>query len=97
LKGQTVKVFQPGLVPGSFGFTGPKAHKIEAFFGPPPPSPLVPAPGGVVFTRYGVAMPIPTSTVLPCAGKGQVTFVPIPLSPPSSRTFGVPVNYVGQP
>lgn len=95
--GQTVAVFQPEVIVGNFGFTGPLAHEIEAFFGPPPPSPITLVPGNPVFTQYGVPQAIPTSTVLPCAGRGQVTFVPLPMSPPTSRPAVVPVAYVGQP
>jgi hypothetical protein len=93
LAGQTVGVFMPEAIMGTFGFTGSAADSIEAFFGPPPPAP---ASSGVVFHSYGVTMAIPTSLVLPCYGDGQVTFVPMPQSP-TSRAAVVPVRFVGQP
>lgn len=95
LKGQTVSVF-PGEDPAPFlGNTGTSGRQIDAFFGPPPPA--ASASGGpVVFHRYQTK-PIPTSEVLPCAGSGQVTFVPLPQSPASSKDAVVPVTYAGQP
>jgi hypothetical protein len=96
MAGQTVEVSLAGPNTTHTGFTGPSATSIGAFFGPPPP--LVSAGGGDVnFTDYGVAKPIPTSLNLPCGGRGQVTFVPLPMSPPTSRPAVVPVYYVGQP
>lgn len=46
------------------------------------------------FTAYGIAKPIPTSLSLPCSGTGHVTFVPLPQSPPTSRSASVAVKYV---
>jgi hypothetical protein len=95
LAGQTVSVFQPEVIYGSFGNTGSQGHEIGAFFGPPPPAPS-PAGGPVIFHRY-VTKKIPTSEVLPCAGTGHVTFVPLPMSPGSEKDVVIPVSYVGQP
>ncbi len=94
--GQTVEVFRPEVVQGHFGFTGSAATAIGAFFGPPPPSATPVASSYVRLSHYGVAEAIPTSLTLPCGGAGQVTFVPLPMSP-TSRTATVAVTFVGQP
>ena len=78
------------------GYTGAVATSIRVFFGPPPPA-GTPGTGLLTFSRYGVAKAIPASLLLPCGGSGQVTFVPLPMSPPTSRPAVVPVTYVGQP
>ena len=96
MAGQFVKVVRGAATVSHTGFTGPNATSIGVFFGPPPPGAL-PGAGPVGITRYGVAKVIPTSLVLPCSGTGQVTFVPLPMSPPTSRAGVVPVSYVGQP
>jgi len=96
LAGQTVAVFQPEDINGTFGNTGAYGHEIGAFFGPPPPGGSVPGGGPVIFHRYGT-MKMPTSEVLPCAGSGNVTFVPLPMSPGTEKDVVVPVVYVGQP
>lgn len=96
LGGQTVGVRLvpvPGSRTSSLGYTGNRGTSIGAFFGAPPPSPS--GSSYVSFTVYGTK-PIPTSLVLPCAGRGQVTFVPLPLQPPA-RTIAVPVAFAGQP
>jgi hypothetical protein len=72
------------------GYTGNSATSIGVFFGAPPPAA---GPGQVSFTRYGVPKAIPTSLELPCGGSGQVTFVPFPQSPPTSRAATVPVVF----
>ena len=100
LPGQTVKVFRPEVIVTNNGFTGPSAHEITAFFNAPPPSPAAvpPSLGNVTFHRYAVPQAIPTSLVLPCGGKGNVYFVPLPKSPLGpARDAVVPVTYVGQP
>ena len=97
MAGQTVEVFRPEVIVTHQGFTGPNAHSISAFFNGPPPSPAV-AAGNVTFTRYAVAKKIPTSLVLPCAGTGNVYFVPFPKTPIGLAVDAVvPVTYVGQP
>ena len=97
MAGQTVEVFRPEVIVAQEGFTGPSAHRISAFFNAPPPSPVV-AAGNVTFTRYAVPKKIPTSLVLPCAGSGNVYFVPFPSSPIGpAKDAVVPVTYVGQP
>ena len=93
--GQSVKILLGGGNVATAGFTGATAVSVGVFFGPPPPSAAVPAL--LSLTRYGVARAISTSLRLPCAGGGQVTFVPLPMSPPTSRAVVVPVSYVGQP
>ena len=97
--GQTVEVFRPEVIVGHFGYTGSSATSIVAFFGPPPPTPVTtpPAASTVTFGHYGVVKAIPTSLLLPCAGTGNVYFVPLPMSPPTSKPAVVPVTYVGQP
>ena len=98
LAGQTVEVFRPEVIAASQGFTGPDATSISAFFNAPPPSPAAASSGNVSFTRYAVPKRIPRSLVLPCAGSGNVYFVPLPGSPLGSTTDAVvPVTYVGQP
>ena len=68
LRGQTVAVFRPEDIVGTFGNTGARGRAIWAFFGAPPPAgasaPGLTAGGPVVFSRYG-SKPIPTSEVLP--------------------------------
>jgi hypothetical protein len=96
LAGQTVTVFQPEAINGTFGNTGAYGHEIGAFFGPPPPGTLKRDGGPVIFHRYGT-MNIPTSEVLPCAGAGNVIFVPLPMSPGTEKDLAVPVVYVPQP
>jgi hypothetical protein len=97
--GQTVEVFRPEVIVGRFGYTGSSATSIVAFFGPPPPTPVTtpPTTSTVTFRYYGVTKQIPTSLLLPCAGTGNVYFVPLPMSPPTSKPAVVPVAYVGQP
>jgi hypothetical protein len=94
--GQSVTVLLGAATVSQAGFTGPNATSIGVFFGPPPPASRSGA-GPVTFTRYGVPKAIPTSLVLPCSGTGRVTFVPLPMSPPTSRAAVVPVRFVGQP
>jgi hypothetical protein len=96
LPGQSVEVLLGGATSAGPGFTGANGSSIGVFFGPPPPS-AAPAAGLLTMHRYRVAKPIPQSLVLPCAGSGWVTFVPLPMSPPTSRDVVVPVAYVGQP
>jgi hypothetical protein len=98
MAGQTVEVVRPVHRTTPSGFTGPDATTIVAFFGVLPPTPIVtpPSTGIVTFSRYGVAQAIPTSLVLPCAGTGNVNFVPLPLIP-TSRSAIVPVSFLGQP
>jgi len=110
--GQTVEILPAASVRAHSGFTGDAATSIEAFFGAPPPaaartSATSRAIGSrstgsrstdtVTFHRYGLVRPIPPSIDLPCSGTGQVTFVPFPRTPPTSRPAIVPVVYVGQP
>ena len=99
MAGQTVEVFRPEVIVTHQGYTGPNAHSISAFFNGPPPSPAAAAAAGeVTFTRYGVSKTIPVSLVLPCAGTGNVYFVPLPKTPIGPAMDAVvPVNYVGQP
>ena len=100
LGGQHVEVYRPEVILSHNGFTGPNANSITAFFNAPPPSPLTTPPVvmPVTFTRYGVPRSIPTSLLLPCAGKGNVYFVPLPMSPLGpARDAVVPVSYVSQP
>lgn len=92
LAGQKVEVSELKVIHSTSGFTGKNASSISAFFGPPPPSAAT--SGQVRFTRYGIAKPIPTSLNLPCSGSGHVTFVPLPQSPPTSRSASVAVEYV---
>ncbi|MGD0083154.1 MAG: hypothetical protein ABSD78_08150 [Acidimicrobiales bacterium] len=96
IAGQTVTVFQPEAITGDFGNTGAHGHEIGAFFIAPPPGAGAAAGGPVIFHRY-VTKKIPTSEVLPCAGTGQVYFVPLPMSPGSEKDVVIPVTYVGQP
>ncbi len=96
MPGQSVEVRLGAASAAQAGFTGPNGSSIGVFFGAPPP---VAAPGAGLLTlrRYGVAKAIPLSLVLPCSGTGSVFFVPLPMSPPTSRSVAVPVTYVGQP
>jgi hypothetical protein len=94
LRGQNVSVFLATGIARQFGDTGAHGDEIGAFFGPPPP--VNASSGPVVFTRYGTKR-IPTSEVLPCSGHGDVTFVPLPMSPGTSRDVVVPVSFVALP
>ena len=96
MAGQTVEVLRPEvIVVGHTGFTGPNANRIVAFFGP---QPSVGTDSTVTFKHYGITKAIPTSLVLPCAGSGTVSFVPMPRTAAStSHPATVPVNYEGQP
>jgi len=97
MAGQTVEVFRPEVIDAHNGFTGPNGHSISVFFNAPPPSPAT-AAGAVTFTRYAVSKKIPTSLVLPCAGTGNVYFIPFPKTPIGPAMDAVvPVAYVGQP
>jgi hypothetical protein len=96
MAGQSVKVVLGAGIASDAGFTGSGATTIGVFFGAPPPIPSV-GTGLLTLNRYGVARAIPTSTTLPCAGTGAVTFVPLPMSPPTSRAAVVRVRFVGQP
>lgn len=99
VRGQTVAVFRPEDIVGTFGNTGAHGRTIWAFFGAPPPTAAsviasVRAGGGpVTFGRYRTKA-IPTTEVLPCSGSGHVTFVPLPMSPGSEQDVVIPVRYV---
>jgi hypothetical protein len=92
VSGQTVEVGPAASTASTMGYTGNDATSIGAFFGPPPPA--ASGPGQVSFRNYGVPKAIPTSLSLPCQGKGVVTFIPFPESPPTSRSASTPVEYV---
>ncbi|MGH3795913.1 MAG: hypothetical protein ACRDSP_13610 [Pseudonocardiaceae bacterium] len=90
--GQTVEVIPvAGPTSRDIGFTGSAATAIDATF-PPPSTTSLP----VVLHDYAVTEQIPTSLVLPCFGRGVVTFVPDPTSR-TARTATVQVTFVGQP
>ena len=96
IQGQTVEVMlSPAVSTGSGGNTGDDGTSIVAFFGPPPPTPVSPAPANttVTFHRYSLERAIPSALELPCSGTGQVTFIPFPRTPPMSRAAVVPVMY----
>jgi len=93
MKGQTLTVSPAATVAGPGGNTGPQGDQIGAFFGAPPPG-ATGSSGPVFFTHYRTK-PLPTSTVLPCAGHGNVLFVPLPVT--GGRDVVVHVVYVGQP
>ena len=100
MAGQTVEVLLPEVITTNDGFTGPSANRISTFFNAPPPSPAAtpPTTGTVTFRRYAAPKAIPTSLLLPCAGQGNVYFVPFPSSPLGpAKDAVVPVSYVGQP
>jgi hypothetical protein len=97
MAGQSVEVLRPVVISTNDGYTGSNANSIAAFFGPSPPTPVPSTTSTVTFHWYGVVKAIPTSLLLPCSGTGTVTFVPLPMSPPTSRDSTVPVTYVGQP
>ncbi len=92
LVGQTVKVLPaPAPTPRDLGFTGGAAHAIDVRF----PTPTV-AKVPVILRDYTVTAPIPVSLILPCAGRGNVAFVPNAMSP-AAHTATVTVSFVGQP
>ncbi len=91
LAGQTVAVGRAISTESGSGYTGSDATVIGVFFGAPPPGSA--GPGQVTFARYGMAKAVPTSLSLPCGGTGVVTFVPFPVSPPTSRSATVAVEY----
>jgi hypothetical protein len=93
LKGQTVTVSLPAVISRGDGNTGANGHEIGVFFNAPPPSPSGASGGPVYFHRYGTKA-IPTSEVLPSSGKGNVYFIPLPMSPGSEKDVVIPVVYV---
>jgi hypothetical protein len=89
LRGQSLSV-QPSVdVPG--GYTGSAANHITAYV----ITPVAVANPGVTFRHYGTKA-LPTTFTLPCAGKGEVDFVPPPTSP-TARSDVIQVTFVGQP
>ena len=93
--GQTVEVFRPEvIVVHHAGYTGKNVDHVVASFGPSPSA--TPVANTVIFNKFGVNKPIPTSLLLPCAGAGTVTFTPAPASR-TSHAATVPVSYIGQP
>jgi hypothetical protein len=99
MAGQTVEVIPasgPADVAEDVGFTGPKGNEVGAFFGALPPSPPSTSGGAVIFGYYGVMKAIPTTELLPCAGAGTISFVPLPVLPGGSIA-DVHVVFVGQP
>lgn len=93
--GQTFEVFEGPHFDGTTGYTGSNTTGIAAFFGLPPPAPVTipPATSRVTFGHYGVVKAIPTSILVPCAGTGDVYFVPWPMSPPTSKPAVMPVTF----
>jgi hypothetical protein len=101
MAGQTLEVKFLGKIPPAqitrdVGFTGSAGHEVGVFFGPPPPGGAASTGGPVIFARYGVTKPIPTSILLPCGGSGSVPFIPIPVVGGSHEAV-VSVSFVGQP
>jgi len=74
LPGQPLEVTAAGSVSTNLGYTGTKAHAIDAN--------LASATGVTAslatFTSYGVAVAFPTSLPVPCSGRGVVSFDPTP-------------------
>jgi hypothetical protein len=95
MSGQTITVKQALGSGSAFGYTGSSANSIRAFFGPPPSSGSGTTSDSVTFSHY-VTKALPTTLVLPCAGSGTVTFVPLPMSS-TARDASVPVYFEGQP
>lgn len=94
MAGQRLAVHQEfPPVSSGLGYTGNDSE--IGFFLVPPPGGQV-AAGTPIFKRYDRPQPLPTSLTLPCAGTGNVYFVPIPVIPPS-MSQSVPVRFVGQP
>lgn len=97
LAGQTVEVelAQPP-VSSDAGYTG-NADSITAFLSWQAAS--VSAPELVAtFTSYYVAEPIPVTLTVPCAGQGDVSFVPTAASTPSTgHPATVSVTFLSQP
>lgn len=50
----------------------------------------------MILRDYSVTAPILVSLILPCAGRGNVAFVPDATSP-AAHTATVTVSFVGQP
>jgi hypothetical protein len=89
--GQTVEVRQLlPPVPQTTGYTGSAASEIGVVFGPTSTSAAPP----VRLRFYLTRAQIPTDLVVPCGGKGTVTFGPLPTSP-TARPATVDVTYVG--
>ena len=74
LPGQPLKVTTAGSAATNLGYTGTKAHAIDAN--------LATASGMTAslarFTSYGAAVAFPTSLPVPCSGRGVVSFDPTP-------------------
>jgi hypothetical protein len=94
LAGQTLEVTRsPAVSVTDLGFTAAHGKQISVFFGAPPPVSGAGTSGVVTFTKYGVSQAIPTSLTVPCSGSGTISFVPLPITPPTSRDATVPVVY----
>ena len=72
--GSRSKVTTAGSAATNLGYTGTKAHAIDAN--------LATASGMTAslarFTSYGAAVAFPTSLPVPCSGRGVVSFDPTP-------------------
>jgi hypothetical protein len=95
VRGQTVSAFPSEDNAPFLGFTGADADQIGVFFNAPPPA-GGPVAGRITFTHYGTKK-LPARLELPCAGSGNVFFVPLPMDPGVSKAAVVPVTFVGQP
>jgi hypothetical protein len=97
LPGQTVEVelAQPP-VSSAAGYTG-NASSITAFLTWPASSASAPELVAT-FTSYYVAEAIPVTLTVPCGGSGEVSFVPVPTSTPSTgHPATVQVTFLSQP
>jgi hypothetical protein len=72
--GQYVDAIVTAPITNTSGYTGSAAHEVVVTFGPSAAS------AGIILTSWSVAVPIPTTLILPCGGTGTVTFTPEPTS-----------------
>lgn len=70
------------------GFTGSAAREIVATIGPASTTGAT-----LVFTEYGVPQDIPTTSFLPCSGRGTAVFAPRPTSS-TARSATVELTFV---
>jgi hypothetical protein len=88
LPGQTLAVSRAAAVAATAGDTGANGRRIVATV-----EPAIGTAGAVVFGRYDVTKPFPTTVPVPCGGAGIVRFTPAP-GGPGARPATVTVEYV---
>jgi hypothetical protein len=85
----------PATTTGDVGYTGSAANSVTAVLqGGSMVGPAATVIGTLKW--YEVKVPIPTALTVPCAGAGEVDFIPTPTSS-TAHTAVVTVSFIGQP